>query len=52
MPAKPKKKTETKPTVDKIVTYRATSPDGLHQANGSTEKEALDRLKESMNHVS
>ena len=47
MPHKPKA-SKVKPTVDKITSYRATSPDGKIQANGSSEKEALTRLEEAM----
>lgn len=38
-----------KPTVDKITSYRATSADGKIQANGSSEKEALENLKKAQN---
>ena len=38
----------SKPKVEKVVTYRAISPDGLLVANASTEKDALALLKVMM----
>jgi len=48
MSKNPKRQTQVKPTVEKIVTFRATSPDGKIQSNGATEKEALALLEQTL----
>lgn len=37
-----------KPKIEKITSYRVTSPDGKIVANGKTEKEALKNLEKAM----